>query len=121
VWCRRGSCLQAAPAGIAAPAPGTAGISAPQAKGFEGAANSGERQGQRVRDAPEGAALMAQGDGALQMPWIEHPQLAAENTASIHRVSSTTGAVTAQSLVGRAQADSNLHGEISQTLGILNV
>jgi hypothetical protein len=64
---------------------------------------------------------MAQGNGALQMLWIERPPLAAANTASIHQGSCTTGAVTAQPLVGRAQADPSLRGEMGQGLGVLNV
>ena len=46
---------------------------AAQSHRFEGATDSGERQGQQAGDAPEGAALMAQGNGALQMLWIERP------------------------------------------------
>ena len=64
---------------------------------------------------------MAQGNGALQMLWIERPPLAAANTASINQSGCTTGAVTAQPLVGRAQADARLGGEVSQGLGILKV
>jgi hypothetical protein len=63
---------------------------AAQAKGFEGATDSGERQGQQACDATEGAALMAQGNGALQMLWLERPPLAAANTASIHQGGGTT-------------------------------
>jgi hypothetical protein len=64
---------------------------------------------------------MAQGNGALQMLWIERPPLAAANTATIHQGGGTTAAVTAQPLVGRAQADSSLRGEMSQGLSVLNV
>jgi hypothetical protein len=64
---------------------------------------------------------MAQGNGALQMLWIERPPLAAANTATIHQGGGTTAAVTAQLLVGRAKADTRLGGEMSQGLGILNV
>ncbi len=64
---------------------------------------------------------MAQGNGALRMLWIERPPLAAANTTSIHQGGCTTGAVTAQPLVGRAQADARLGGEMGQGLGVLNV
>jgi hypothetical protein len=64
---------------------------------------------------------MAQGNGALQMLWIERPPLAAANTASIQQGGCTTGAVTAQPLVGRTQADTRLGGEMSQGLSVLNV
>jgi hypothetical protein len=94
---------------------------APQTHGFESAADGGKRKGQQAGDAPEGAALMAQGNGALQMLWIERPPLAAANTATIHQGGGTTAAVTAQPLVGRAQADTRLGGEMSQGLGVLNV
>ncbi len=70
-----------------------------QAKGFEGAADNGERQGQQAENAPEGAALMAQGIGALQILWIERPPLAAAKTATIHQGGATTRAVTGQLLV----------------------
>ena len=64
---------------------------------------------------------MAQDSGALQMLWIERPALAVANTASIHQGSRTTGAVTVQRLVGRAQADSSLRGMMDQGLSVLNV
>ena len=64
---------------------------------------------------------MAQGNGALQMLWIERPPLAAANTVSIHQRGCSTGAVTAQPLVGSAQADSSLRGEMSQELSVLNM
>jgi hypothetical protein len=94
---------------------------APQTHGIESGADCGKRKGQQAGDAPEGAALMAQGNGTLQMLWIERPPLAAANTASIHQGGGTTAAVTAQPLVGRAQADSSLRGEMGQGLGVLNV
>jgi hypothetical protein len=64
---------------------------------------------------------MAQGNGALQMLWIEHPPLAAANIASIHQGGCTTGTVTAQSLVRPVQTDSSLRGEMNQGLVDLNV
>ena len=64
---------------------------------------------------------MAQSNGALQMLWFERPPLAAANTPSIHQGGGTTRAVTAQPLVGRAQADARLGGEVRQGLGVLNV
>ena len=68
---------------------------------------------------------MAQDNGALEMLWIERPPLAAANTAAntatIHQSGGTTGAITAQLLVGRAQADSSLRGEMGQGLGVLSV
>jgi hypothetical protein len=64
---------------------------------------------------------MAQGNGSLQMLWIERLPLAAANTASIHQGGGTTGAVATQPLVGRAQADTSLRSEMSQGLGVLNV
>jgi hypothetical protein len=64
---------------------------------------------------------MTQGNGALQMLWIERPPLAAANTATIHQSGCTTGAVAVQPLLGRAQADHSLRGEMSQGLNVLNL
>jgi hypothetical protein len=63
---------------------------------------------------------MSQGNGALQMLCIERSALAAVNTAIIHQSSCITGSVTAQPLVGRAQADARLGGEMGQGLSILS-
>ncbi len=41
-----------------------------QANGFESAANGGEGQCQQAGDAPDGGALMMQGNCPLQMLWI---------------------------------------------------
>jgi hypothetical protein len=64
---------------------------------------------------------MALGNGALQMLWIERLPLASANTASIHQGGGTTGALAAQPLVGRAQADARSGGEMSQWISVLNV
>jgi hypothetical protein len=54
------------------------------------------------------------------MPWIELTPLAEANTASIHRVGYTTGAVTGQPSVARAHADTRVDGEMNKRLGVLN-
>jgi len=65
---------------------------------------------------------MAHGNGALQMLWNDRPPIPAVNTASIHQGGGgTTGALTAQPLVGGAQADSSLRAEMGLGLGVLNV
>jgi hypothetical protein len=44
-----------------------------KAQGLEHPTNGGERRGQHSGDATQGAALMAEVNGALQLLWIEHP------------------------------------------------
>jgi hypothetical protein len=97
------------------------GFTSPQSHCFQGAADGGEREGHQAGDAPEAAALTAQCNGALQNLWIERPPLAAAKTALIHQSGCATGALTAQPLVGRAQANSRLRGEMSQGLCVMNV
>ena len=60
-----------------------------ETQGLAHSAHSGERCSQDPGNATEGAALMAEGNGALQLQWIERPPLGAANTASIHQCSST--------------------------------
>ena len=67
VGCRRGSCRQAGATGAAATHWWLQVVQEAQAHRCEGATDSGERQGQQAGDAPEGASLMAHGNGALQM------------------------------------------------------
>jgi hypothetical protein len=56
-----------------------------ETQGLEHSAHSGERCSQDPGNATEGAALMAEVNGALQLQWIERPPLGAANTASIHQ------------------------------------
>jgi hypothetical protein len=83
-------------------------LQAPQAKGFDVAADGGERQGQLARVGPEGASIVLHGHSALQILWIERPPLGAAKTASIHQGGGTTAAVEAKPLVGRAKAKTSL-------------
>jgi hypothetical protein len=61
---------------------------APQTDGFEGPRDSGNSKWQQAVDTLEGAALMLQDEVVLKMIWIECPQLADANTASIYQAAS---------------------------------
>jgi hypothetical protein len=56
-----------------------------EAQGLEHPTDGGEWRRQHPGDATQGAALMAEVNGALQLQWIERPPLSAANTASIHQ------------------------------------
>jgi len=56
-----------------------------EAQGLEHPTNGGEWRRQDPGDATQGAALMAEVNGALQLLWIERPPVSAANTASIHQ------------------------------------
>jgi len=73
------------------------------AHGLERKARYGEQCLEEPDDASEGAALMTQVNGLLQLLWIKHPPLAAAPTTSIHQ-----GSATGQQLVGAAQPDPGL-------------
>ena len=88
---------------------------------LEGSPHGGERCRQQPGDASEGAALMTQVHGLLQVLGIERPPLGAAPAASIHQGSDTTGAIPSKPLVGGAQADPGLSRQLSQGLSILNV
>lgn len=64
-------------------------LEAAQSYRLENPAHGGERCGQHPGDTARGAALMTEGDGVLQLLWIECPPLGAANTESIHQCRDT--------------------------------
>jgi hypothetical protein len=69
-----------------------------QTHGLESSAHGGERCHQQAGDATEGATLMTQHNGLLQLLWVERPPLGAAPAASIHQGGNTTGAVLCKAL-----------------------
>jgi len=82
---------------------------AAQSDRFEGPTDSGERKGQQVCDAPERAAVMAQGIVEVHKPWLKCPPLAAANSAAIHQSCGTTLTFTALTRLLLLNTLSRLH------------
>ena len=70
-----------------------------------------QRSSHSVGNPPEGAALVPEVHGVLQLLRIERPPLGAANTPSIRQGGVTAAAVTSEPLVGGAQADASFCGK----------
>jgi hypothetical protein len=71
-----------------------------QTHGYEDEDDGGEGETIQSGDAPEHATLMAEGNSAQQMLWINRTPLGAVNTGSIHQGGGTTRPVKDQPQVG---------------------
>lgn len=80
-----------------------------------------QRSPHSLCDPPEGAALVPEIHGMVQLLRIERPPLDAANTPSIRQRGVTTGAVSSQPLVGGAQADPRLGGQEQEGFAVVNV